>query len=117
MTDLEYYVDVYAGANADSISPFLIDARYNVGILTFQRINNETLTTFQENIVQLVVCKMADFVLNNNDIINGSLTNYSINGVSIALSDLNVVYVDNIPIQQATYKLLVSSGLCDRHIW
>ena len=114
----EYYLNTYKGKIIpdDEIEKKLEDASMDVDTLTFNRIvarGFDNLTTFQKDIIKKVVCKLADFEFENEDMINCVLQNYSLNGVSMQFgSSWNVLVQNGIAVKRDTYQILCQTGLC-----
>lgn len=100
------------------LEKFLHEASRNVDTLTFNRIvarGFDRLTDFQQEIVQEVVCKQADFLYENADAIASILDSYSINSVSMKFgSGFNVDVAEGVPMQKTVYSILKQTGLCWR---
>ena len=121
--DKEYYQNTYKGSiiPEDEIEKRLIEASMHIDTLTYNRIVKrkfENLTTFQKDIVQRVVCKLADFELENEDLIKSVLSSYAINGVSMGFSDSNwnIEIQNGVVIQKSDYCLLMQTGLTCRNL-
>lgn len=103
---------------SDQVEKFLHEASRNVDTLTFNRIvarGFDRLTDFQQEIVQEVVCKQADFLYENADAIASILDSYSINSVSMKFgSGFNVDVAEGVPMQKTVYSILKQTGLCWR---
>lgn len=103
---------------SDQLEKFLHEASRNVDTLTFNRIvarGFDRLTDFQQEIVQEVVCKQADFLYENADAIASILDSYSINSVSMKFgSGFNVDVAEGVPMQKTVYSILKQTGLCWR---
>ncbi len=117
----EYYLGAYCGDKVpdDKLASFLADASANIDTLTFNRIRDlggiENLTPFQQDVIQNVCCKQADFLYDNADMINMVLSGYSINGVSMSFgSSWNVVTENGVAISRSNYEHLQQTGLCCR---
>jgi len=114
----EYTTLGYTAIPADSLNKFLVDASRNVDKLTFNRIVKigfDHLTDFQQELIKEVVCKQAEFLYNNADVINSILSAYAINGVSMQFgTGFNVVVEGGVPMQSTVYSLLEQTGLCWR---
>lgn len=114
--------DEYVNLGYDTIQPsdlnkFLVKASRNVDTLTFNRIVGRfnDLTDFQKEIVKAVVCQQADFLYENNDALTSILSSYDINGVRMQFNGGAFATVeDGVPIENATYSLLMQTGLCWR---
>ena len=81
----EYYTDTYGGTLIleNDIERALQIASRHIDSLTYNRIVGRgfsSLTQFQRDIIQDVVCQQADFETENADEINSILSSYSING-------------------------------------
>lgn len=118
VTPAEYTTLGYNSIPTEDLSAKLIEASRNVDTLTFNRIvakGFDELTAFQQELVQEVVCKQADFLYNNADAIASILDKYSINGVSMEFgSGFNVVIENGLPIQSTVLSQLRQTGLCWR---
>lgn len=118
--DKNYYLNTYKGTiiPEDKIEKQLKEASMHINTLTFNRIvarKFENLTEFQQEIIKEVVCKLADFEYENADILQTTLSNYSINGVSMGFDkSWNVEIQNGIAIPKDTYCLLGQTGLTYR---
>jgi hypothetical protein len=103
---------------SDQVENFLHEASRNVDTLTFNRIvarGFDRLTDFQQEIIQEVVCRQADFLFENADAIASILDSYSINSVSMKFgSGFNVDVAEGVPMQKTVYSILKQTGLCWR---
>lgn len=117
--DFNYYAE-NGGARltAETAKGFLEDASTKIDILTFSRvgvIGFNNLTEFQKNKIKSVCCKLADFLCENEDLVNSYVDNYSINGVSVNLGkSTNLVMHEGVLIPSALYSELLMTGLCRR---
>lgn len=116
----EYYTDTYGGTlilENDIERALQIASRY-IDSLTYNRIVGRgfsSLTQFQRDIIQDVVCQQADFETENADEINSILSSYSINGVSAQFgSSWNVFTDKGVAMKRDLYALLCQTGLCCR---
>ena len=116
----EYYTDTYGGTlilENDSERALQIASRH-IDSLTYNRIVGRgfsSLTQFQRDIIQDVVCQQADFETENADEINSILSSYSINGVSAQFgSSWNVFTDKGVAMKRDLYALLCQTGLCCR---
>ena len=114
--DETFYKNEYLGThNSENLNRILKTASQHIDTLTFNRIvgmgfNN--LTPFQQSVIREVCCQMADFMIENKDLIETTLSSYSINGVSMAFGDnWNVVTSQGIALSRSTFELLKQSGL------
>lgn len=116
----EYYTDTYGGTLIleNDIARALQIASRHIDSLTYNRIVGQgfsSLTQFQRDIIQDVVCQQADFETENADEINSILSSYSINGVSAQFgSSWNVFTDKGVAMKRDLYALLCQTGLCCR---
>ena len=116
----EYYTDTYGGTLIleNDIARALQIASRHIDSLTYNRIVGRgfsSLTQFQQDIIQDVVCQQADFETENADEINSILSSYSINGVSAQFgSSWNVFTDKGVTMKRDLYALLCQTGLCCR---
>ena len=119
-TTPEYYTDTYGGTLIleNDIARALQIASRHIDSLTYNRIVGRgfsSLTQFQQDIIQDVVCQQADFETENADEINSILSSYSINGVSAQFgSSWNVFTDKGVAMKRDLYALLCQIGLCCR---
>ena len=118
VTPQEYTTLGYDTIPAEDLERYLNDASRNVDTLTFNRIvarGFDRLTDFQQEIVQDVVCRQANFLYENADAIASILDSYSINSVSMTFgSGFNVSVAEGVPVQNTVYSILKQTGLCWR---
>lgn len=119
--DEAFYKDEYLGThNSENLNRILKTASQHIDTLTFNRIVGvgfENLTPFQQSVIREVCCQMADFMIENKDLIETTVSSYSINGVSMAFGDnWNVVTSQGIALSRSTFELLKQSGLTRRVI-
>ena len=116
----EYYTDTYGGTLIleNDIARALQVASRHIDSLTYNRIVGRgfsSLTQFQQDIIQDVVCQQADFETENADEINSILSSYSINGVSAQFgSSWNIFTDKGVAMKRDLYALLCQTGLCCR---
>lgn len=116
----EYYTDTYGGTLIleNDIARALQSASRHIDSLTYNRIVGRgfsSLTQFQQDIIQDVVCQQADFETENADEINSILSSYSINGVSAQFgSSWNIFTDKGVAMKRDLYALLCQTGLCCR---
>ena len=116
----EYYTDTYGGTLIleNDIERALQIASRHIDSLTYNRIVGRgfsSLTQFQRDIIQDVVCQQADFETENADEIKSILSSYSINGVSAQFgSSWNVFTDKGVAMKRDLYALLCQTGLCCR---
>ena len=120
--DYEYYSETYGGKiiTAEDAPKALQKASDTVDVITFNRIVErgiEALTGFQRDIVQRVVCALAEWQTQNADIIDNPYSSYSINGVSASWgTSKSVKCVGGVLIPSGLYAELVKTGLCYRGV-
>ena len=120
--DKDYYLNTYKSTviPESEIEKRLKEASLHIDTLTYNRIvgrgfNN--LTKFQQDIIQKVVCKLADFEYENEDLIKTVLSSYSINGVAMSFSSgWNVEIQNGVAISKSDYCLLRQTGLTCRYV-
>lgn len=116
----EYYLKQYGGSLIPEaeLEKVLRQACHHVDSLTYNRIVGQgfsNLTLFQQEIIQEVVCKQADFEYENADEISTLLSGYSINGVSAQFGNSWNVFMDKgVAMKRDVYALLSQTGLCCR---
>lgn len=113
----------YEAGNSEwsaSVANSLYQASRHIDSLTFNRIVDkgfDSLTPFQKDIITEVTLQLANFESENEDLINSIISSYSINGVSVGLSQNENVSVENgVVILKSTYALLKQTGLCCRRL-
>ena len=120
--DITYYQDTYKGTKIpkEEIDKRLKEASMRIDTLTYNRIVGkgfENLTQFQQNIIKEVVCKLADFEYENEDLLKTMLSSYAINGVSMSFGDnWNVQIQNGVAIPKDYYCLLGQTGLTCRNL-
>lgn len=116
----EHYLEKYGGSIVPEkeLPKVLWQASRHIDSLTYNRIVGRgfsSLTQFQQDIIQDVVCQQADFETENADEINSILSSYSINGVSAQFgSSWNIFMDKGIAMKRDVYALLCQTGLCCR---
>lgn len=94
---------------------YLEEASMNIDAITYNRIHRITydkLTRFQKDIVKKCVCLQAEFNFENADMLNTSISSYSINGVSVNYgAGIGSVNVGGTYIAQQVYQLMKQTGL------
>lgn len=88
----------------------------SIDVLTYSRINAigfENLTEFQQRIVNECAVEIAQFFLDNKDVLDVPLSAYSINGVSMQFNFNKTVHCSNgVIVPETTYRKLMSTNLC-----
>ena len=116
----EHYLEKYGGSVVPEkeLPKVLWQASRHIDSLTYNRIVGRgfsSLTQFQQDIIQDVVCQQADFETENADEINSILSSYSINGVSAQFgSSWNIFTDKGVAMKRDLYALLCQTGLCCR---
>lgn len=116
----EYYKITYGGniVPDDELEKALRRASRHIDSLTYNRIVGRgfsSLTEFQQEVIQEVICQQADFEYENADEINTILSSYSINGVSVQFGSSWNVYMDKgVAMKRDVYAQLSQTGLCCR---
>lgn len=116
----EYYREIYKGSTipTEQLKAALRQASRHIDSLTYNRIVGRgfsDLTTFQQELIQEVVCQQADFEYENADEINTILSSYSLNGASVQFGSSWNVYTDKgVAMKRDVYALLSQTGLCCR---
>lgn len=114
----EHYLEKYGGSIVPEkeLPKVLWQASRHIDSLTYNRIVGRgfsSLTQFQQDIIQDVVCQQADFETENADEINSILSSYSINGVSAQFgSSWNIFTDKGVAMKRDLYALLCQTGLC-----
>ena len=107
-------------ASVDDPEHWLELASRDIDTLTFNRIRARRfakLTEFQQDIIKMVTCQLADFRLENDELLDSALTGYSINGVSANFGDSrNVVVAGDVILPVRLYGWLQQTGLCCRRL-
>lgn len=116
----EYYKVNYKGSTVpnEDLERYLRQASRHIDSLTYNRIVGRgfsSLTEFQQEVIQEVICQQADFEYENADEISTILSSYSLNGASVQFgSSWNVFTDKGIAMMRDVYALLSQTGLCCR---
>ncbi len=116
--DYTYYTEQYGGTElVEDMLPYLRQASRDVDTLTYGRIRAvgfENLSAFQQEIIQDCCCDLAMFALEHADILEGMLSSYSINSVSLSFdgNSPGVTKVQGIYLPSSAYRNLCQTGLC-----
>ena len=87
-------------------------AAEHIDALTFYRIESfEELSAVQQLLVTKALDELTEFERSNSDLLESGLKSYSVNGVSMTLSD-GLRVVQGVTVPQSVYSALVSTGLC-----
>lgn len=92
---------------------FEIHAAEHIDILTFNRIQYDSLSEIQKRIISIVHSRLTAFEKENADMISSYLKSYSINGTSMEFgASWNLMCISGVAIPADLYSLLKSTGLC-----
>lgn len=120
--DKEYYKEVYNGSIIPDvdINKQLKQATRHIDTLTYNRIVGRgisNLTEFQVDIIKEVCCMLAEFEYENADMINSTLQNYGINGITMSFGEgWNLKVQNGIAIRRDVFEQLSQTGLCCKTI-
>ena len=101
---------------AENADKYLRKTSRQLDILTFNRINEsggfDKLTAYQQDLIKEFIVQVADFIYENEDVLDNILAIYSINDVSMHFgSNWNLTIKDGVAVRTEDYKLLESTGL------
>lgn len=114
------YTEAYQGSRIpeDQQTQSLREASRHVDALTFGRITAQgfdNLTQYQRELVQEVVCQLAEWEYDNADELQALLSAYSINGVSMQFGGAgNIWQQGGVYLPASLYAKLAQTGLCCR---
>lgn len=119
-----YYSEIYEGSvfkDEETADPYLQSASNDVDTLTYNRIVDKgginELTDFQKPIVGEVVCKLAEFKYENQDLLDSMLSSYSIDNVSMDFSkSQGIKNINGVIIPTSLYNRLAQTGLTCRNM-
>lgn len=111
---------VFTNVDEEEILPYrdkIINGANNaIDVLTYSRINAigfENLTPFQQRILSECAFEIAEFLLENREILDTPLSSYSINGVSMQFKFNQTVHCSNgVVVPETTYRKIMSTNLC-----
>ena len=115
-----YYRDTYGGVlltdeNADR---YLKQASRQVNTICRGRIEGmgfDSLSPFRKSSIQDVICRQAEFLYQNESMLETYLSSYAINGVSMQFGQAwNLHVEDGIAMPKELYQVLLRTGLCYR---
>jgi hypothetical protein len=118
--DFAYYRDTYKGTvlTEENADHYLQKASRDANTLTFSRIEGTGfagLSLFRQESVREAVCRQAEFLMQNEDMLSTYLNEYSINGVSMKFGDSWNLHVENgVAMPEDAYQILLRTGLCYR---
>lgn len=116
--DADYYKNVFCGnlIPDEELNKALRQASRHIDTLTYNRIVGRgvtNLTEFQRGILKEVCCEQAEFEYQNKEMLDMTVTEYSINGVSMKFGESWNVHIKNgVAIKRDIYELLNQTGLC-----
>lgn len=100
---------------AEDIERYIHTASRHIDTLTFGRIKKygfDKLTDFQKDIIKESTALLAKFEYENEDLLNSTLSSYSINGVSMSFGNgWNVKIQNGVAVSTDIYNLLSQTGL------
>lgn len=101
----------------DEADRLLRNVSRDIDTLTYNRIRREgftNLTEFQREVIKEVAFRMAEFIYDNDEMLQGALASYSINGVSMSFDFENstVKILSGVVIEYNVFELLKQTGLC-----
>ena len=118
--DKAYYKDTYNGiilteGNADR---YLTIASRQVNTICRGRIEGmgfDSLSSFRKSSIQDVICRQAEFLYQNESMLETYLSSYAINGVSMQFGQAWNLHVEGgIAMPEELYQTLLRTGLCYR---
>lgn len=104
---------------SDEILFYLKTASVDIDSLTFNRIiacGFDTLTDFQKEKVKNAVCRQAEFRFQNQELFDGVIQSYSLNGASVTFDKSRLVTICGATTSADIYSELKQSGLCVRRL-
>ncbi|MDY3828037.1 MAG: hypothetical protein SOZ71_04550 [Clostridium sp.] len=117
--DQNYYYNKYNGEQ-QAIKKYLELASEDIDTLTYNRIiycGFDNLTNFQKEKIQRATCMLADFKIENEELLQTPFSSYSINGVAMSFDNsFNIKVIRGIAIPLNVYRLLNQTGLMNRNV-
>ena len=115
--DENYYAEHQRGdLSGAELKSYLTRASLYIDCLTYNRIRVitfEQLKSWQQTVIQEVTCAYANWLHDNQAMLETYLKSYSINGVSMTMDGAWNVHIENgVAIRSDLYELLESTGLC-----
>lgn len=115
MMTYEEYLENGGKCNEDEFDEYIERVTMDINSLTFNRIEDfDSLTDFQQNIVNKVIVDMIDFNVEYADVVDLPLSSYSINGVSMTLDNTKIENIDGVIIRTYALNWLNQTGLTCR---
>lgn len=115
-----YYRDTYGGVllTGENADRYLKQASRQVNTICRGRIEGvgfDSLSPFRKSSIQDVVCRQAEFLYQNESVLETYLNSYAINGVSMQFGQAwNLHVEDGIAMPKELYQVLLRTGLCYR---
>jgi hypothetical protein len=105
---IEYYFENgYDSIDEENVEKYLKKASRNIDILTFNRIDIDKVTEWEKEILAIATCEFANFLFENEDILNSTISSYSLNGVSISYDKIaNTQTINNVTVPNSVMNLL-----------
>ena len=115
--DAAYYNEHKRGnLIGDNLEFYLMKASMYIDCLTYNRIRGitfEKLKAWQQMVIQEVTCAYANWLFDNQAMLDTYLKSYSINGVSMSMEGAWNVHIENgVAIRSDLYEMLENTGLC-----
>ena len=118
--DKAYYKDTYNGIilTEDNADRYLKIASRQVNTICRGRIEGmgfDSLSPFRKSSIQEVICRQAEFLYQNESMLETYLSSYAINGVSMQFGQSWNLHVESgIAMPEELYQILLRTGLCYR---
>lgn len=116
--DYQYYTEAFGGniITAEEADKAFQNASATIDTLTYCRIVSRGLSGLsgrQIGIVQNVTCALAEWQMENSDMLSSPYLSYSINGVTATWGEsAGVRKINGVMIPNNLYAELVKTGLC-----
>lgn len=118
--DYAYYKNVHHGIllSKEEADKYLERASEQANLICRGRIEGigfEGLSSFRQNEIKKFVCYQAEFLFQNEDLLQTYLNSYSINGVSMQFGNSWNLHVESgLAMPRELYQRLLRTGLCYR---
>lgn len=115
--DANYYTSNKRGSlSGTELTSYLEKASMYIDLLTYRRIQAvgfDKLKAWQQTIIKEVACSYANWLAENEAMLETYLKSYAINGVSMSMDGAWNVHIEHgVAIRHDLYVLLESTGLC-----
>lgn len=115
--DAAYYNEHKRGdLTGNDLELYLMKASMYIDCLTYNRIRGitfEKLKAWQQTVIREVTCAYANWLFDNQAMLDTYLKSYSINGVSMSMEGAWNVHIENgVAIRSDLYEMLENTGLC-----